>query len=318
MSTPYTDADVRTAEMALAALWSTPGTTPKQMAKAALDALAADARFAPPTADVDRARQVRDSILANARADADRAHRMHNEASDEVDRLTSDRRHLRTALRDLANRMDERGKEADAPADGLAMGDFADEVRALAAAGPSTETSDTPVDLAVTAMTSRPQEWAEALVLLAVAWTAADPDRRTRALTNAGPITLAKVEAAAARAAAGLPAKGMPLPNHTIRDRSDPRIPEWAATVAHRMESFDVAHLAEAFYWSTAAAIRHVTADLACDQPTTRLVADMGDLASLIKLVAVVSRCRILHADVSFQPHAVLSATVVVEGSTQP
>ncbi|MCX5070877.1 hypothetical protein OOJ91_34075 [Micromonospora lupini] len=317
MSTPYTEGDVRTAEMALAAIWSAPGTTPKQIAKAVLDALASGARFAPPAADVDRARQVRDSILANARADADRAHRMHDEASDEVDRLTSDRRQLHTALRDLANRLDLRGRNSDAPSDGIAMCDFADEIRALTAPGPSTATRSTPAGPGATAKTSRPQDWTEALVLLAVAWTAADHTRRTRALTNAGPITLAKVDGAAARAAAGLPAKGMPLPDHTIRDRRDPRIPAWAATVAHRMEPFDTAQLAEAFYWTTAAAIRHVTADLLCDQPTTRLVANLGDLAETLRLVEVASRSRILHADVSFQPHPVLSATVAIEGSAQ-
>lgn len=40
---------------------------------------------------------------------------------------------LRRALTDLARRMDERSREADAPADGLAMSDFVDEIRDLVA-----------------------------------------------------------------------------------------------------------------------------------------------------------------------------------------
>ncbi|QDY06144.1 hypothetical protein FJK98_02340 [Micromonospora sp. HM134] len=55
----YTAADIRTAEMALAALWATPGTTPECMGRAVLAALAAAGRLIPthpaPT-DVDSAR----------------------------------------------------------------------------------------------------------------------------------------------------------------------------------------------------------------------------------------------------------------------
>ncbi|WKU03720.1 hypothetical protein [Micromonospora sp. HUAS LYJ1] len=71
------------------------------------------------------------AILANARADADRAHQMHDEASDLVDRLYADRRQFRRQLGQLAGQMDERANAAYSPADGQALADFADEVRAL-------------------------------------------------------------------------------------------------------------------------------------------------------------------------------------------
>ncbi|WP_431977614.1 hypothetical protein [Micromonospora haikouensis] len=137
MSTPYTEADL---EMAVAASWQAampdalggPPPICRVTTRAGLDALAAAGRFAPTRAEAARSRQVRDAILANAHADADRAHQMHDTAADEVDKLHADRRRLRRALTDLARRMVDRAHEADAPADGAAMDGFAAEIRALA------------------------------------------------------------------------------------------------------------------------------------------------------------------------------------------
>jgi hypothetical protein len=83
------------------------------------------------------------AILANARADADRAHQMHDEASDLVDRLYADRRQFRRQLGLLAGQMDERANAAYSPADGQALADFADEVRALRGSIPGPSDSPT-------------------------------------------------------------------------------------------------------------------------------------------------------------------------------
>ncbi|WP_047891759.1 hypothetical protein [Micromonospora sp. RV43] len=165
---------------------------------------------------------------------------------------------------------------------------------------------------------NRPPSREEALIQLARTWTAADHDRRTRALINAGPITLTKLDATAARVASNLPARGMPLPNHVIRERDDPRVPEWARQVAERMAGFRAAQLAETFTWTTVDEIHHVTVDLASEHRTVRLVARINDVQQSTNLADVASQGRILHAHLSWQPHPILIATVALPPTAQP
>ncbi|MFG2046030.1 hypothetical protein ACGFIW_01200 [Micromonospora sp. NPDC048935] len=152
----------------------------------------------------------------------------------------------------------------------------------------------------------------EATANLAENWANASHERRTRALVNAGPITLAKVDATAARAEAGLPAKGMPMPDHAIRDRSDPRIPAWASKVAERMSLFDAAQMAVTFTWTADDVIRHVAADLGSDARTVQLVARLGNVNDMTAFADTSGVGRVLHAHVSWQPHPLLIATVAL------
>ncbi|GGM27993.1 hypothetical protein GCM10011608_11050 [Micromonospora sonchi] len=158
----------------------------------------------------------------------------------------------------------------------------------------------------------RKQTREEAVASLAEAWAAASHDRRTRALINAGPITLAKVDATAARVEAGLPAKGMPMPDHTIRDRTDPRIPAWAADVAQRMASFGVEQMAVTFTWTADDVIRHMVADLGSDARTVQLVARVGNVNDMVMFADTSAAGRVLHAHVSWQPHPLLVATIAL------
>ncbi|MEU8158122.1 hypothetical protein AB0B94_31090 [Micromonospora sp. NPDC048986] len=145
---------------------------------------------------------------------------------------------------------------------------------------------------------------------LGAAWASAPVDRRVRALIHAGPITMEKLDATAARAEAGLPAVGMPTPPHIIRDRDDPRIPAWAEKVEARLSALTGDQLRTAFYWVDQGNLRHMAADLATAGNVQRHVIDVGVLAKASdRLANLAVDSTVLYAHVALEPRATLWAT---------
>jgi hypothetical protein len=151
----------------------------------------------------------------------------------------------------------------------------------------------------------------EAVAAVAAAWADVDQERQIRAVANVGPVTIEKLDDTSIRIATGLSAAVGPAPMHEIRDRTDPRIPSWAARVVVQLAALDPDGFAAAWHWVDVPTMRHLAVDLAADGPVERRVASCGDMAEAQAALSLIAADgEVLYASLSCQPGLLLSVSL--------
>ncbi|HEY0697356.1 MAG TPA: hypothetical protein VGD43_06045 [Micromonospora sp.] len=162
-----------------------------------------------------------------------------------------------------------------------------------------------------TALAEQARACRQVLGRLTRAWTSARRRHRVRALVNAGPTAVEKVNDVTLRllgdpaVAAGHRAQG------PVTSRTDPRLPELADQVADQVAALPVERLAEAFGWAGLDTMRHLIADLGSRWKTRQLCVRVDTPADAEPVLADAAMTgRILYAHLSCRPGLLLTATV--------